>query len=64
TVQVNEVIDEIYDKFPVDIRDRIEQRKSVARTPTEVISEDDETWLKAHIEELFKKGGGGSEKPS
>ena len=59
--QVDDIIDSIYEKFPQEIRERIEQRKSVARAKSETITEEDERWLKEHIDELFR-GGGGNER--
>ncbi len=56
-VQIDEIINGIYDKFPPEIRERIDQRKSVAQAET--ITDEDERWFKEHIDELFKKRGGG-----
>jgi len=62
--QMDGVISSIYEKFPPEIRDRIEQRKSIIQTKPETITEEDEEWIKEHIDELFKKGAGGDEQPS
>ncbi len=55
--QIDEIIDSIYEKFPPEIRGRLDQRKSVVQAKLETITEDDEKWIKEHIDELFKRGG-------
>ncbi len=57
--QMDETIGSIYKKFPDDIRERIEQRKSA----TQPITEEDGRWIKEHIDDFFKSGGGGYERP-
>ncbi len=64
SVRMGNVIDEIYEKFPPEIKERIEQRKSMAQPKPETITEEDEKWFKEHIDELFQKGGGKDERPS
>lgn len=59
TVQIDAVIDAICEKLPPEIRERIEQRKSAIQVRAETITEEDERWIKEHIDEFFKKGGGG-----
>lgn len=54
--RMDEVIEGIYEKFPPEMKDRIEQRKLAAQPKTGAISEEEEKWLKDHIDELFKKG--------
>jgi len=61
--QIENIIENIYEKFPQEIRDRIEQRRFAIQTKPETITEEDEKWLKEHIDELFKKGGKGDEGP-
>ena len=61
TAQVENIIENLYAKFPPEIRDRIEQRKFVIQTKPETITEEDEKWIKEHIDEFFKKGGKGDE---
>jgi proteasome assembly chaperone (PAC2) family protein len=56
---IDGIIEGIYEKFPSEIRDRIDQRKSFAQAKGETITEEDEKWIKEHIDELFKKGGRG-----
>ncbi len=61
--QMDETIDSIYKKFPEDIRERIDQRKfAVHQARAETITEEDEGWIKEHIDEFFKKRGGGNER--
>jgi proteasome assembly chaperone (PAC2) family protein len=61
--QVDEIIANIYEKLPSDIREKIEQRKSGLQPVLESITEEDEQWLKEHLDELFK-GSKGDERPS
>lgn len=63
-IQVDNVIDSIYEKLPSPIRDRIEQRKLIIQPKPEAITEDDKKWIKEHIDELFKKGSNGDERAS
>lgn len=63
TQQVDEIISNIYEKLPVEIKEKIEQRKSGQIPDLDMITEDDEMWLKEHLDELFK-GGRGDERPS
>ncbi len=63
-VRIDDIIDGIYEKLPSGVRERIEQRKLVIQPKSEVITEEDEKWIKEHIDELFKKGGKGDERPS
>jgi len=58
-LQIDEVIDRIYEKIPSEIRDRIEQRKLVIQPEPEAITEEDKKWIKEHIDEFFKKRGQG-----
>jgi len=53
--KIDDVIGNIYSKLPADIRERVEHRKSVRRA-TERITEEEERWMKEHIDELFKQG--------
>ena len=62
--QVDGVISNIYNTLPAEVKDRIEQRKYIAQASAETITEEDENWLKEHIDEFFKKGGAGDEQPS
>ncbi|MFC1864670.1 PAC2 family protein [Chloroflexota bacterium] len=61
--QIDDIIDGIYEKLPPELRERLEQRRLVVQRELEAITEDDEKWIKEHIDELFKKGGSGDERP-
>ena len=63
TLQVDDVINGIYEKLPSGVRERIEQRKSMVQAKPETITEEDEKWIKEHIDELFKKEDSGDERP-
>lgn len=60
--RVGEIIESIYEQLPEEIRERLEQRKFVAPTPG-AITEDDQKWIKEHIDEFFKKESKGDERP-
>ncbi len=63
--QIDGIVHGIYDKLPPEITERIEQRKLIVQQPrVETITEEDEKWMKEHIDELFKKGGKGDERPT
>lgn len=62
TAQVDDVINGIYQKLPPEIREKVEQRKLVVQPRMGEITEEDEKWLKGHIDELFRKGGKGDER--
>ncbi|MBI2869381.1 MAG: PAC2 family protein [Chloroflexi bacterium] len=64
SAQVDQVITGICEKLPPDIREKIDQRKQALRLQQEGITEEDERWIKDHIEELFKRGGREHEQPS
>lgn len=54
--QMEAVIANVYGQFPQDIRDRLEQRKQAPQAkPRGAITEEDQQWLKEHIDDLFKK---------
>lgn len=63
SLQVDEIIKNIYERLPVEIKDKIEQRKLGLPPVSEIITEEDEAWLKEHLDELFK-GGRADDKPS
>lgn len=60
--QILEIIESIYEKFPLEIKDRLEQRKFAAQAKLG-ITEEDEKWIKEHIDELFKRGSKEDERP-
>ncbi|MGB2800063.1 MAG: PAC2 family protein [Dehalococcoidia bacterium] len=64
SAQIDDIIEGIYEEFSSDIRERLDQRKSIAQAKPETITEEDEKWIKEHIDELFQKGGSGDEQPS
>jgi len=59
--QMESVIANVYQQFPRDIRERLDQRKAAqqARQPP-IITEEDQQWLKDHIDDFFKKGDKGA----
>ncbi len=57
TTHIDKVIDAVYQQFPPEMKARIEQRKSA-------VPAEDEKWIKEHIDELFKGGHTGGERPS
>ena len=62
--QIDNIVDGIYEKFPPEIRERIEQRKSIVQTKPGTITEEEEKWIKEHIDELFKEEGKGDDRVS
>lgn len=54
--QMESVVENVYAQFPADIRERLEQRKQLARHRQESITAEDQAWLKDHIDDFFKKG--------
>ncbi|MDP2932422.1 MAG: PAC2 family protein [Chloroflexota bacterium] len=62
TAQIDGVINDIYEKFPPEIKERIEPRRLAAQPKPETITEEEVQWMKEHIDELFKRGKG--ERPS
>jgi uncharacterized protein len=63
STQIDDVILGIYEKLPLEIKDKIEQRKLSRLPKTDAITEEDEMWLKEHLDELFQQGKG-NERPS
>ena len=62
--RTDNIIYGMYQKLPPELRESIEQRKIVVQSRQEIITEEDKKWIKEHIDELFKKGGRGDERPS
>jgi proteasome assembly chaperone (PAC2) family protein len=60
--RVSDIIDGIYEQLPDEIRERLEQRKVIAALPG-AITEEDQKWLKEHIDELFKHESDKDERP-
>ncbi|MBI4181160.1 MAG: PAC2 family protein, partial [Chloroflexi bacterium] len=63
-VRIDSVIDGIYEQLPPRVKERIEQRKSIVEANPGIITEEDEKWIKEHIDEFFQKKGSGDERPS
>lgn len=61
--RVEELIESIYQQFPAEIRERLEQRKLVAQAQPGAITEEDQKWIKEHIDDFFKKGSAGDDRP-
>jgi len=57
-VQMDVVVGDVYQQFPQEIRERLEQRRRATQLKQEAISEEDEQWLKEHIDEFFNKDKG------
>jgi hypothetical protein len=57
TIQMEAVVANVYQQFPPEIRERLDQRK-LASQKQESITEEDEQWFKEHIDEFFNKGKG------
>ena len=65
TAKIDSLIDDIYEKLPSEVKERVEQRKLAMQTRRETITEEDERWIREHIEDLFREGGDKpDEKPS
>ncbi|MFW6150687.1 MAG: PAC2 family protein [Chloroflexota bacterium] len=60
--QMEGVVEGLYARLPSEIVERLEQRKSALESHSEGISEEDERWIKEHIEDLFKRGSEGDER--
>lgn len=63
-VQISRIIDDLYGKWPAEIRERLEQRIHTIKAKGEAITEEDQKWIREHIDELFKKKSGGDERLS
>lgn len=57
--QMETVIANVYQQFPQDIRERLEQRKQIFQKKQDAITEEDQNWLKDHIDDFFKKDNRG-----
>jgi len=55
--QTEDIVEGIYEGFPVEIKERYDQRKLVTQAEPRGITEEDAKRIKEHIDELFKKGG-------
>ena len=57
-IQMDTVVENVYQQFPPEIKERLEQRKVATQNKQEAISEEDEQWFKEHIDEFFNKDKG------
>lgn len=64
SAQIESFIEKIYNELPPELRERIEQRKLALQPRSEAITEEDARWIREHIDEFFKKGGKGDDRPS
>ena len=62
-LKVEEIIEEIYGKFPLEIRERYDQRKFMVQAESKAITEEDARWIKEHVGELFERGKENGEQP-
>jgi hypothetical protein len=53
--QIEEIIEKIYDKFPLEMKERYDQRKFAIQTKQAAITEEEAKWIAGHIDEFFKK---------
>ena len=56
TEQMANVVGNVYQQFPNEVRERIEQRRQAIDARSGAITEDDERWLKDHIDDFFRQG--------
>jgi len=56
TAQMEDVISNVFLQFPPEVREKIEQRKQDVQGQHGSITDDDEKWLKEHIDEFFQGG--------
>ncbi|HEY90296.1 MAG TPA: hypothetical protein G4O07_00540 [Dehalococcoidia bacterium] len=56
TAQMEDVISNVFLQFPPEVREKIEQRKKDAQSRPGTITDEEEKWLKEHIDEFFRGG--------
>jgi len=62
-VQIEEIVEGLYNAFPAEIKERYDERKLAIQARPGGIAEADARWIKDHIDEIFqKKGEQGGEK--
>lgn len=54
--QMEGVIGNVFRQFPPEVREKIDQRKRDIQTRPGIITDEDEEWLKDHIDEFFRRG--------
>ncbi len=63
SIQINQIIDGLHERWPAEIRERLDQRiPAIQPKPEAITTEEDQKCIKGHIDELFKKKGGGDER--
>jgi len=63
-VQMDNIVQDIYEKLPPRVKEGIEQRKLTIKAKSEAITEEDEKWMKEHIHELFRDEDGDDDRAS
>jgi hypothetical protein len=59
--QMDSVIANIYQQFPPELREKLEQRLQASQAaPPATITEEDQAWFREHIDDFFKKGNKGT----
>jgi len=56
STQMEGVINNVFRQFPSEVRQKIDQRKRDVQTRPGTITDEDEQWLKQHIDEFFRRG--------
>lgn len=54
--QMDEVIDKVFGQFPAEVQEKINRRRAGLQAGQPGITDEDEAWLKAHIDDLFRSG--------
>ncbi len=54
--QIEGVISNVFRQFPPAVREKIDQRKRDIQTRPGIITDEEEQWLKEHIDDLFQRG--------
>jgi proteasome assembly chaperone (PAC2) family protein len=54
--QMEGVIGNVFQQFPPEVRAKIDQRKRDIQTRPGIITDEDEEWLKDHIDDFFEQG--------
>jgi proteasome assembly chaperone (PAC2) family protein len=60
--EMNGVVEQLFNQFPDELKEKISQRAQVRVEAEEVITEEDKKWMEEHIEDLFKPAEGGSDR--
>ncbi|MDY6917382.1 MAG: PAC2 family protein [Chloroflexota bacterium] len=62
--RIDEVVETLYDSLPPEVLERIEQRRTSLEGKGSGITDDDASWIREHVDDLFKKGHGSDERSS